>query len=75
MGQKFLDTVVWEAVKDAALCHDSVSCEEWSGSVAFPVLRKGLEYLGAHFDTFGRPRDSVTSSLPGNQPDKCNVQS
>lgn len=50
-SSQFVDEVIWPKVKNHCYCHDSVSCEKWTGSVAFPVLRAENEFIGQHYDS------------------------
>ena len=45
---KFLQEAIWPKVEKHALCHDSVSCKFWRGSLPFPILRSESEFVGQH---------------------------
>jgi hypothetical protein len=45
------------------LCHDSVSCERWPGSVPFPVKRQATEHIGQVFDARSVPRQGDVELL------------
>lgn len=45
-------------VSGQCTCHDSVSCKDWFGAQAFPVLRHDNEFVGQHFDVNDQPVDS-----------------
>ena len=53
----FLNKEVWPKVKDAAYCHDSVSCRNYPRSYPFPVARGAdYEHIGQVFDGKGKGR-------------------
>ncbi|ELU12342.1 hypothetical protein CAPTEDRAFT_189487 [Capitella teleta] len=47
---EFLRTYLWPKIKSKLYCHDSVSCTQWPGAEAFPILRKENEFIGQRFD-------------------------
>ena len=54
-GYDLLHEILWTKLKDYALCHDSVSCSEWSTAQKFPQARSDKqEYLGEHFDMYNQ---------------------
>ena len=53
--QIFLNETLWQNVKHEAMCHDSVSGNDWPSCVPFPSERVGTEYVGAHYNYFGLP--------------------
>jgi len=52
------DMQVGAAVLGHCTCYDSVSCMQWPGAQAFPVLRHENEFVGQHFDVNDQPVDS-----------------
>lgn len=68
----FLQSVVWGRLQGSALCHDSVSCGNWTGARPFPFLREGSAYLGARYDMHGTPAQAP-GVLSGSSPDACNL--
>lgn len=54
----FIDNILWPAVRQSCLCHDSVSASNrWPNTVPFPLLpadaRKDRDFVGHAFDAFG----------------------
>ena len=64
--------VIWPRLKAHAYCADSVSCDRWEGSEAFPIPRYGYEHVGQVFDEheLARPEDVRILSRTGENP-KC----
>ncbi len=46
----FLMQYLWHAVQGEILCHDSVSCDAWPGSVSFTLTRKWKETLADRYN-------------------------
>jgi len=74
---QFLANAIWPLVQaNAAYCHDSVSCLDWTGAHPFPVPRIGTEHLGQVFDAFGNARDEDIQILLEHRPvPQCSVAS
>ena len=45
--QQFLNKEIWTIAKMSVLQHDSVSCNNYPGSVPFPSERQRLEFVGS----------------------------
>ena len=56
---KFLIDIVWPRVQAKAFCSDSVSCDKFTSSHPYPVVRHGYEFVGEVYDAQGlrRPGD------------------
>ena len=56
---QFLNQVIWPKVSVHAYCSDSVSCDKYASSHAFPLPRYGYEHVGQVFNEheLGRPMD------------------
>ncbi|ESO06885.1 hypothetical protein HELRODRAFT_170916 [Helobdella robusta] len=50
-GLKYMHETLWKKFQMSVFCHDSVSCNDWSGSHPFPALRMGDAYVGRKFDS------------------------
>ena len=67
---QFLGEHVWPRVQSVAYCHDSVSCDRFPSSHAFPVKRHGAEHVGQVYDELsqGRPVDlDILRNAPVNR--------
>lgn len=67
---RFMEYEIWSRLTTAVatsvppiLCHDSVSCERWPGSVPFPVGRQDAEHVGQVFDARSMPRQGDVDLL------------
>ena len=58
----FTNKGLWPLLKQHTLCHDSVSCHNWTSSEAFPELRNENEFVGRMYDE-------------NDQPEKCDSRS
>ena len=70
----FLEKVLWPKVRGTILCHDSISCHEWSNAVGFPWRRQAYEYeyIGQSYDAWGRPmREETRDYSPNVHPSSC----
>lgn len=56
--EQFLNTILWNLVKDISFCHDSQACNSWPNSYKFPVKRIGFEYLGREIGAFEVPKNN-----------------
>ncbi len=66
-AQQFASDTLWPAVKDKSLSHDSVSCDKWPHSIAFPRERTDDQFVGQLFDAYGTPLNSFTAAPVVNQ--------
>ena len=48
--QSFLSDTLWPLVSNSSLSHDSVSCEKWPRSFAFPDVHEKRHFLGEQFN-------------------------
>jgi hypothetical protein len=63
--QQFVTDTLWPAVKERTLCHDSISCNKWPHSIAFPSKREGEQFVGQRFDAYSTALDSFSLSPAG----------
>ena len=47
--QEFLRDEIWPQVRSSMLQHVSFGCERWDGTLPIPMVRVGLEHIGAVF--------------------------
>lgn len=59
----FVQEVIWPQVREHCYCHDSVSCTQWPGSHAFPVLRGENEFIGQRYDANDQLIDAADTLL------------
>ena len=60
--ETFLRDVIWPKVKNNVLCHDSLFCDIWHGSVAFPSKPESQRFVGMKYYAFEMPEVTNASS-------------